>query len=152
MTPKLYAIILSIALTVICANLVSSQETKLSDSVQSSDGVGKIVEKNEKSIVCKFKFLNLRGSNALEASVGSAIINGDYQDPEFEAYFRAGYKLHLTSHLNVNVTYNKYNIAFKELSNEGFMSFDLNLELLLSPYKKFSPFIYAGGGYNASNF
>ena len=32
------------------------------------------------------------------------------------------------------------------------MSFDLNLEYLMSPYRKFSPFIFAGGGLNASNY
>jgi len=77
---------------------------------------------------------------------------GDYKDPEFESYFRAGLKIHITSHLNINITYNKYNIAFDELYNEGFMSFDLNWELLLSPYKRLSPYLYAGGGYNASNY
>ena len=36
--------------------------------------------------------------------------------------------------------------------NEGFMSFDLNLEYLMSPYNSISPFIYAGYGYNAANY
>ncbi len=32
------------------------------------------------------------------------------------------------------------------------MSFDLNLESTLYPHDKFSPFIFAGVGYNASNY
>jgi len=145
MIPKFYAKLLSVVFTVISMNVVSSQERNSLDSNL------KTVDKNEESIIRQFTFLELRGSNAFEASAGSAIINGDYPDPEFEVYFRVGYKYHLNNYLNVNFTYNKYNIAFKELFNEGYMSFDLNLELLLLPYKKFTPYIYAGGGYNASN-
>ncbi|EDP71662.1 hypothetical protein FBALC1_04222 [Flavobacteriales bacterium ALC-1] len=107
--------------------------------------------KSEKSIKNRFAFFSYRGTHAVDMAAGSAIANGDYPDSEFELYFRVGYKLHVTSHLNVNFTYNKYNIEFKDVYNEGFMSFDLNLEFLLSPYTKFSPFLYAGGGYNASN-
>jgi curli production assembly/transport component CsgG len=31
------------------------------------------------------------------------------------------------------------------------MSFDLNLEILFSPYTRFLPFLFVGGGYNTSN-
>ena len=129
-------ILLSAVLTIVCVNLLSSQEE---------------ITKSEKSINNRFTFFSYRGSNAIDIAVGSAIINGDYQDPEYKSYFRIGYKLHITSHLNINFTYSKYNLAFDEFYNEGFMSFDLNWELLLSPYRRFSPFLFAGGGYNASD-
>jgi len=99
----------------------------------------------------KLEFLNLRSTNAIDIAIGSSVINGDLPDPEFEAYFKIGYKCHITSHLNFNVSYNKYNLAFKDVYNEGFMSFDLNLEYLMAPFGHVSPFIFAGGGYNGSN-
>ncbi|BAO74598.1 curli production assembly/transport component CsgG [Winogradskyella sp. PG-2] len=97
-------------------------------------------------------FFDYRGTNAIDAALGTAYFDGDLPDPEFEVYFRIGYKRHITNHLGINVIYNKYNIAFKDVYNEGFMSFDANLEFLFSPYTKFSPFIQAGYGYNANNY
>ena len=43
-------------------------------------------------------------------------------------------------------------MAFKDISNEGFMSFDANLEIIPFPKSIFSPFIFGGGGINASNY
>ena len=100
----------------------------------------------------KLSFFDYRGTNAFDIAIGTSIMNGDLPDPEFESYFKIGYKRHITNYLNINLTYNKYNLAFKDVYNEGFMSFDLNLELLFSPYRAFSPFISAGYGYNASNY
>lgn len=137
MITKFNAILLSIAMTLICINFASSQEGK---------------EKSDKYNQRKFTFLDLRGSNAIDLAVGSNYVDGDYAESEFDIYFRIGYKHHLTSHLNVNLTFNKYSVTFKDVSNEGFLSFDLNLELLFRPYSKFSPFIFAGAGYNASNY
>lgn len=100
----------------------------------------------------KVFFFENRGMNVVEAAVGTSIINGDLPNPIFEIAFRAGYKRSLIPHLNVGLTYSKFNLAFEDIYNEGFMSFDLNLEYLMSPYRKFSPFIFAGGGLNASNY
>lgn len=124
-------------MTVICFNSVFSQESD---------------DKSEKSINRRYAFFDLRGSHAVDLAAGSAMVEGDYPESEFELYFRIGYKHHVTSHLNINATFNKYNVAIKDIYNEGFMSFDLSLEFLLSPYTKFSPFLYAGSGYNASNY
>ncbi len=97
-------------------------------------------------------FYDLRGNNVLDIGAGTSVINGDLSDPQFEVYFHAGYKRYLFPHLNVNIGYNKFNLAYKDIYNEGFMSFDLNLESTLFPHHKFSPFIFAGAGYNASNY
>ena len=149
MISKFNIILLFIAITIICTNVVSSQDIQ---NIEEIEAPLQIDEEGQEYLQRKFRFYNYRGTNAFEASAGSAIANGDYQDSEFEVYFRVGYKYHLTSHLNVNLTYNKYNIAFKDISNQGFMSFDLNFEILMCPYSTFTPFIYAGGGYNAANY
>lgn len=96
--------------------------------------------------------LEVRGKNAFSIAAGATIPNGDYADALYEVYMHIGYKRFLGPHININVGYNKYNIAFKNISNQGFMSFDANLEVV--PFSKsiFSPFVYVGGGLNASNY
>lgn len=100
----------------------------------------------------KTEFYDLRGNNAVDFGIGTSVINGDFVDPKFEIYFHVGYKRYIFPHLNVNFGYNKFNLAYVDVFNEGFMSFDLNLESALFPHNKFSPFVFAGGGYNASNY
>lgn len=138
MITKFHTILFSVVMTLTSVSISYSQEV--------TD------EKSDKSNIRRFSFYNYRGSHAIDLAAGSAIANADYPDAEFELYFRVGYKLHITSHLNINFIYNKYNVAFKEVYNEGYMSFDLNLEFLISPYTKFTPYLYAGGGYNANNY
>ncbi|MCK7591393.1 Curli production assembly/transport component CsgG [Subsaxibacter sp. CAU 1640] len=100
----------------------------------------------------KIEFYELRGTNAFDAGAGTSILNGDLVDPIFEIYFHLGYKRYLFPHLNLNVSYNKFNLAYKDVYNEGFMSFDANLESTLMPHHRFSPFVFAGAGYNAANY
>lgn len=94
----------------------------------------------------------VRGKNALTIAGGTAVMNGDLTDPLFESYFHVGYKRFLSSYVNLNVTYHKFNLAYKDLFNNGFMSFDLNLEVNFLPENSFTPFIFMGGGLNASNY
>ena len=94
----------------------------------------------------------IRGKNVVSLGLGSSIMNGDYEDPKFEIYGHIGYKRAITSHLNINFGYHKFNLAYKEVFNEGFMSFDANLEWLFTPDNNFTPFLYGGGGLNASNY
>ena len=98
-------------------------------------------------------YFNLnRANNVITASVGTAVINGDFPDPIFGFYGQIGYKRFINPFLNVNFTYNKFNLGFKDIANNGFMSFDINVEGLLMPNKPFSPFVFAGVGLNASNY
>jgi hypothetical protein len=100
----------------------------------------------------KTAFYEIRGNNVIDIGAGTSVINGDFIDPKFEVYFHVGYKRYIAPHLNVNLSYNKFNLAYVDVYNEGFMSFDLNLESTLLPHNKLSPFVFAGAGYNASNY
>lgn len=108
-------------------------------------------EISNKELYKELDFLELRGTHAVDAAVGTTMILGDYPDSELDVYFRLGYRYFVISNLNINLSFNKYNIALSDTVNEGFMSFDFNLEYLVSPYNEFSPFIFGGYGYNASN-
>lgn len=95
---------------------------------------------------------DVRGKNALSLGVGTSVMNGDLLNPMFEIYSHAGYKRFLGSSVAINLGYHKFNLAFEDTFNEGFMSFDLNLEWYVSPYNTFTPFLFAGAGYHAANY
>ncbi len=97
-------------------------------------------------------FYDNRGMNVIEVAVGTSIMNGDLPNPIFEIASRIGYKRFISPYLNIGFTYNKFNLAFEDVYDEGFMSFDLNVEYVVSPYHIVSPFFFAGAGYNASNY
>ncbi len=99
----------------------------------------------------KTEFYDLRGTNVFDIALGTSVINGDFVDPMFEIYSHIGYKRHFSPHFGIDIGYHKFNLAYIDLYNEGFMSFDINLELTVLPHSKFSPFMFAGGGLNASN-
>lgn len=99
------------------------------------------------------KFGNeLRGKNTLYLGVGTSAMNGDLANPMFEIYSHIGYKRFLGSSVAINFGYHKFNLAFEDVFNEDFMSFDLNLEWYISPHRTFTPFIFGGAGYHAANY
>ncbi len=99
------------------------------------------------------KFITeIRGKNAVSIAAGTSVLNGDFTAPLFEIYTHIGYKRFLGPYVNVNFGYQKFNLAYKDEFNEGYMSFDINLELYLFPHHSFTPFVFVGGGLNASNF
>jgi len=100
----------------------------------------------------KTDFYDYRGTHAISTALGAAIINGDYADPEFGVYMGFGYKKSIIPYINIQLNYNKFNLVYKNQFNNGFMSFDLNAEILALPHERFSPFVFFGGGVNASNY
>ena len=98
-----------------------------------------------------------RSKNAFELSGGGTYLDGDYKNPKVELMpVNVGYKRYLNPYFNLGLSYAKFNLATREKYNYrstyGFMSFDLKAEFNVLPYDDFSPFIYAGGGLNASNY
>lgn len=100
----------------------------------------------------KTAFYDLRGTHGVSTMIGSAVMNGDYSNPEFGIYMGFGYKKSIIPHVNINLNFNKFNLVYKDLFNNGFMSFDLNAEVLAFPHERFSPYVFIGGGANASNY
>ncbi len=106
---------------------------------------------DEQKVVAKKSNIVERPMNAIIGSVGTSVANGDLPEPKFDLNFQIGYKRSIAAGFNVNLTYNKFNIVFKDVYNEGFMSIDLDLEYLFFKDKKFTPFLYAGPGVLAAN-
>lgn len=136
MNTKIKYFLLGVLLTVFSVNSIYAQNVTSNDN---------------KKAFSKLAFFDYRGTNAIDAAIGTSILNGDYADPEFELYYKIGYKRHLTNHLYLNLNFNKYDLSNKDVFDESFMSFDLNLEFLFSPYNAFSPFISVGYGYNTTS-
>lgn len=120
-------------------------------TILAQDETPKATKNTEIKKTFKTEFYDLRGTNVFDVAVGTSVINGDFVDPKFEIYSHLGYKRHLTPHLGIDIGYHKFNLAYVDIYNEGFMSFDLNLELTVLPHNRFSPFVFAGVGLNASN-
>ncbi|WP_431135718.1 Curli production assembly/transport component CsgG [Psychroserpens mesophilus] len=135
-----YILVIALSCFILFPSLALTQEEIASDN-------------NEVKIKKTFKteFYNLRGTNVFDVALGTSVINGDFVDPMFEIYTHFGYKRHVTPHFGIDVGYHKFNLAYIDSYNEGFMSFDVNLELTVLPHNKFSPFVFAGAGLNASN-
>ena len=91
-----------------------------------------------------------RGVNVVTGALCATLINGDLQSPQPEFNSRVGAKHYFTTYFNLGFTYSKFNLSNKNLLNEGYMSFDLEYNLL--PYDKFTPFIFGGAGVNAANY
>ncbi len=96
----------------------------------------------------RLEFYNLRGTSVIEGGFGAALLNNDYPDPEIDMFLRLGFKHFFTEAFSVNLSFNRYNLAFNETFHQGFMSFDFNIEYLVLPTDELSPFLYAGYGYN----
>ena len=93
-----------------------------------------------------------RGVNVVTGALCATLINGDLQSPQPEFNSRVGAKHYFTPYFNLGFTYSKFNLSNKNLLNEGYMSFDFDLEYNLLPYDKFTPFIFGGAGVNAANY
>lgn len=92
-----------------------------------------------------------RTDNVLHVSLGVTKINGDYINAEYQLNSRIGYKRYLTSHFNLNLNANRFNLVNKGLLDKSFVSIDANVEYTVLPSDKLTPYIYAGGGTNISN-
>jgi len=107
---------------------------------------------SDKAVQRLIRQTNLRGKNAFSVGIGTSIMNGDFNNPISDLYYHVGYKRFLGSSFAINFGFHKFNLAFKDVFNEGFMSYDVNLEWYLSPAMNLSPFVYGGAGYHAANY
>ena len=94
----------------------------------------------------------VRGRNAFSLGAGTSQADGDLTNPLFEFYGFIGYKRFIVPYTALSLEYHKFNVGYEDVYNEGFMSFDLNLELHPFPYNQFNIFVFGGGGLHASNY
>ncbi|WP_179345602.1 Curli production assembly/transport component CsgG [Winogradskyella ursingii] len=99
----------------------------------------------------KLSFFDYRGTNALDVAIGTAtIIGGDVPSPDYGTFFRIGYKRSIVENLSIGLLFNKYTLPFNNIEID-LVSIDLGLEFMVLPFDDFSPFVYGGFGYNATD-
>ncbi|MCM0666278.1 MULTISPECIES: CsgG/HfaB family protein [Flavobacterium] len=90
---------------------------------------------------------NRRSKFAIELSGGTTLMDGDYRDPLLRPFGRGALKWMLTPSFTVSASTNVVNLANKNLLDVGYITYDLNMEWIILPKDRFTPYLYAGGGY-----
>jgi len=90
---------------------------------------------------------NRRSKFAIEISGGATLMDGDYQDPLLRPFGRGALKYFITPGFNISASTNVVNLANKNLLDVGYITYDLNLEWVLLPKDRLTPYLYGGGGY-----
>lgn len=90
---------------------------------------------------------NRRSKFAIEISGGATLMDGDYQDPLLRPFGRGALKFFITPSFNISASTNVVNLANKNLLDVGYITYDLNLEWVLLPKDRLTPFLYGGGGF-----
>ncbi len=139
MSLRNWKVTLLFAIVILLSYDTTAQENEQSESIEDLE-----------SKISSFGPL-VRGKTAFTAGIGMGVMNGDLPEAQFDIYFNAGFKQFLGDYVNISLTYHKFNLVFMDTFNEGFMSFDLNLETYFAPYRTFTPFIFAGAGLHAAN-
>lgn len=93
-----------------------------------------------------------RGDYAVSVALGGTLMNGDLANPQLAFNSKLGFKRKLNPYLALDVSFNKFNLENKELFNDGFMSFDLNLEYKILPFDNLTPYLFGGIGTNALDY
>ncbi|MFH6943104.1 CsgG/HfaB family protein [Flavobacterium sp. FlaQc-50] len=88
-----------------------------------------------------------RSKFAMEISGGGTLMDGDYANPIVRPFGRGALKFFISPSLDISASTNVVNLANKNLLDVGYITFDLNLEWIILPRDRFTPYVYGGGGY-----
>jgi curli production assembly/transport component CsgG len=91
-------------------------------------------------------FKERRSKISMLLTGGTALISGDYNNPELTYSVKIGGRWYFNPYLNVNVSLNKFDLINQNVFSQGFNAVDLNTELNVLPFEKLSPFLYGGIG------
>ncbi len=98
-------------------------------------------------------FKERRGKKSLYVQGGTAVIGGDYNNPELSYFVKAGGRWYFNPYLSANAGISKFELNNEVAFSEGFNAIDLNAELTLLPFEKLSPFFFGGfGNVNSDTF
>lgn len=87
-----------------------------------------------------------RGKLAVFANAEAFQIKGDYVDAKMNIGGKAGVKYFLTDHLNAEINISAVTFENTDILKKQVMMSEVNLEYLMLPKYKLSPFVYAGAG------
>ena len=117
--------------------------------------IGMLAQENKETVIGieNNNTVKLRAKNSVTPGGGFSILDGNYENPNYENFGQIGYKRFLSKAINVNVNYKKYHLDFdqQEFNTNGFMSLDLNVEFFILPENKLTPYVYVGSGLVVDN-
>lgn len=90
---------------------------------------------------------NRRSKFAIELSGGTTLMDGDYQDPLLRPFGRSALKWMISPSFTASASTNVVNLANKNLLDVGYITYDLNMEWIILPKDRLTPYLYVGGGY-----
>lgn len=92
-----------------------------------------------------------RGKFGIEISGGATLVNDDYASPTPKPMVRGALKYFFSPTFNLSASTNAFWIGNTDKLDAGYASWDLNLEAVLLPFDKFTPFAFAGAGYDSNS-
>ena len=110
-----------------------------------------LLDIGEKSALDSLKATSLRSKNAISFGVGSILLNGDFDTPDYENFLEIQLKRFIAPKFAISGNLKKFDIENYDFDENGFLSGDLNIEWYLFPQKKFTPYLYIGPGLLISN-
>jgi len=128
-------------------------ETKAGPEVdkQLVDDYNKELDESNLSELYNRYLYKRRAASAFQVSLGGALINGDFVNAQWKLHSRIGYKRYLNDYFNLNLNFNRFNLANENIFNQSFYAIDANMEYTILPFDKLSPFVFAGAGTNISD-
>ena len=114
------------------------------------------IVKSDNEIAASTKLYNRsikerRSVNAFGISLGNALMDGDYANPNLNFNVNFELKRFISPHLFLAGDGGVFRLSNKNAYKDNFFSLDLNLGYVFLPYDNLTPFVYAGGGI-ISNF
>ena len=94
---------------------------------------------------------NRRSKFAIELSGGTTLMDGDYQDPLLRPFGRGALKWMISPSFTASASANVVNLANKNLLDVGYITYDLNMEWIILPKDRLTPYLYVGGGYGMNS-
>lgn len=94
---------------------------------------------------------NYRQKFAVFGNVEAQKIKDDYVNPKMNIGGKLGFKYFFSPNFNVEINANIFTLENENIVKRNFFIPEVNLEYLLFPKYRFSPYIYGGGGIMYSN-
>lgn len=88
-----------------------------------------------------------RSRFAMEISGGTTLMDGDYPNPLFRPVGTGALKYFITPGFNLSASENVLKLANENRLDVGYITLDLNAELILLPKDKLTPYVFGGFGY-----
>lgn len=93
-------------------------------------------------------FYEKRGVFGIEISGGTTLVSDDYPSSSPRPMARGALKYLASPSFVISGSTNAYWLGNSQKLEIGYASLDLNLEKIILPYDRFTPYFFAGAGYN----